>query len=186
MNEFLSAVDKSWTLFLDRDGVINRRPVNDYVKTPESFEFLPGVLEALKILSEKLGRIIIVTNQQGVGKNLMTEEDLLAVHRKMLAKIEKAGGRIDKIFYCLDLAKSPDNCRKPGLAMANLAKVDFPEIDFSRSIMAGDTKSDMEFGRNAGMKTIFINTNKSKLDFALFDVEFQSLISFAESLVAND
>lgn len=186
MNDFLNSVDKSWTLFLDRDGVVNQRPVDDYVKTPESFEFLPGVLEALKILSEKFGRIVIVTNQQGIGKNLMTESDLQAVHQKMLFEIEKAGGKIDKIYHCPDLAKSPENCRKPGLTMANHAKADFPEIDFRKSIMAGDTKSDLEFGRNAGMFPVLINTNRSKLDSALFDAEFQSLISFAQSLAAND
>lgn len=70
--------------------------------------------------------------------------------------------------------------------MANHAKADFPEIDFRKSIMAGDTKSDLEFGRNAGMFPVLINTNRSKLDSALFDAEFQSLISFAQSLAAND
>lgn len=186
MNDFLNSVDRIWTLFLDRDGVINKRPVGDYVKSPEGFDFLPGVLDALRTLSEKFGRIVIVTNQQGIGKNLMTEGDLEAVHQKMMAEIDKTGGRIDKIYYCPDLAKSPENCRKPGLTMANRAKADFPEIDFRKSVMAGDTKSDLEFGRNAGMIPVLINTNRSKLDSALFDAEFQSLISFAQSLVAND
>jgi len=65
-------IDKSWTLFLDRDGVINKKIDNDYVKAWEQFEFLPGVIEALKILSAKFGKIIIVTNQQGVGRQLMS------------------------------------------------------------------------------------------------------------------
>jgi len=186
MSIFRSKVDKTWTLFLDRDGVINRRPLNDYVKTPESFEFLPGVLHALKILSKIVGRIIVVTNQQGVGKNLMTVKDLEVIHQKMVLDIERAGGRIDKIYHCTDLAKSQNNCRKPGTKMAQQAKTDFPEIDFKKSIMAGDTKTDMEFGRNTGMKTILINTNNSKLEPALFDTEFPDLITLAKSLVAND
>lgn len=186
MNNFLSSVGKNWTLFLDRDGVINKRPVGDYVKSPESFQFLPGVPEALKMLTAKFGKIVVVTNQQGIGKNLMTEEDLQAIHQKMLDEVERAGAKIDKIYHCPDLAKRPENCRKPGLAMANRAKVDFPEIDFSKSVMAGDTKSDLEFGRNAGMVSILINTNKSILDKSLFDVDFPDLLSFAKSLLAND
>lgn len=186
MNDFLKSVDKSWTLFLDRDGVINRRPLNDYVKTPESFEFLPGVLKALKILSKIFGRIIVVTNQQGVGKNLMTLKDLNAVHQKMFYEIERAGGKLDKVYLCTDLANSQNNCRKPGIKMARDAKADFPEIDFKKSIMAGDTKSDLEFGRNAGMIPVLINTNNNKPDSVLFDAEFPDLISFAKSLAAND
>lgn len=186
MNDFSNQFDSTWTLFLDRDGVINRRPIGDYVKSPESFEFLPGVLDAIKILTEKFGRIFIVTNQQGIGKCLMTEDDLAAVHKKMLYEIEKAGGRIDKVYHCPDLAKSQNNCRKPGLTMANRAKADFPEIKFKKSVMAGDTKSDLQFGRNAGMQTVFINTNRTKLDLSLIDTEFPNLISFAKYTLAND
>lgn len=186
MHNLFTQLNKDWTLFLDRDGVINKRPIGDYVKSPEKFVFLDGVLEAIKILSDKFGRIVIVTNQQGIGKGRMTEGDLKKIHENMLFKIEKAGGKIDKIYHCPELAINPNNCRKPGLTMAKRAKDDFPEIDFRKSVMAGDSKSDMEFGRNAGMETILINTNRSRLENSLFDAEFPDLISFAKSLSAND
>jgi histidinol-phosphate phosphatase family protein len=184
--KFFTEVDNSWTLFLDRDGVINRRPTNDYVKSWGEFDFLPGVFESLKIFSQLFCRVIVVTNQQGIGKNVMTEEDLETVHKKMHKTIDENGGRVDQVFYCPDLANKRSNCRKPGLTMANRAKEQFPEINFTKSIMAGDTLTDLQFGKNAGMHTIFINTNNKSIDNLLFDAEYPNLISFAKSLIAND
>ena len=77
----LPKIDKSWTLFLDRDGVINKKLENDYVKTIDEFEFLPQVLEAIKQFSSHFQKIVIVTNQQGISKKLMTENDLEKVHQ---------------------------------------------------------------------------------------------------------
>ena len=173
--------DKTWTLFIDRDGVINRRPAGDYVKQWDEFEFLPGVPEAMARLSDIFGRIIVVTNQQGIGKGLMTAEDLEEIHRMMVDEIEKKGGRIDVIYYCPDLEDDPDNCRKPGTVMAERAKTDFPDIDFSKSIMAGDTENDMLFGKNAGMMSVLINTNDIPQDEIFADAVFPDLISFARN-----
>ena len=77
MNNFLSKIDNSWTLFLDRDGVINRKLEGDYVKTIEEFEFLPNSLKAIVAFSNYFHKIIVVTNQQGISKKLMTENDLI-------------------------------------------------------------------------------------------------------------
>lgn len=139
------------TLFLDRDGVINRHRPNDYVKTWNEFEFLPGVLQSLGSLSKKFKHIIIVTNQRGVGKGIMTEQTLQKIHGRMVREIEKSGGRIDRIYYCTDLNNDSYD-RKPNIGMALRAKKDFPDIDFSKSVMIGDSESDMEFGRRAGIK----------------------------------
>jgi len=184
--KIFTEIDKSWALFLDRDGVINRRPTNDYVKSWGEFDFLPGVLESLKTFNQLFCRVIVVTNQQGIGKNVMTEEDLETVHKKMYKIIDENGGRVDQVFHCPDLANKPNNCRKPGLTMAYQAKEQFPEINFTKSIMAGDTKTDLQFGKNAGMHTVFINTNNKFINNLLFDAEFPDLISFAKSLIAND
>jgi histidinol-phosphate phosphatase family protein len=183
---FLSQINKSWTLFLDRDGVINRRPVDDYVKNWDEFEFLSGVLVALKTLSGIFGKIIVITNQQGIGKGLMTIEGLATIHQKMVLEIEKFGGRVDAVYFCPSLKGEDANCRKPGTAMAELAKKDFPEIDFDKSIMAGDMESDMVFGRNAGMKTVYINTNKIIPPASLVDAEYENLLIFSQLFSAND
>lgn len=179
-------IDNSWTLFLDRDGVINHRPINDYVKKWEDFEFLPGVLEAFKIFKELFGRIIIITNQQGIGKRLMTETDLKVIHQNMVSQIESNGGKVDHIFYCPDLVDKPDNCRKPGITMAVLAKEKFPEIQFEKSIMTGDTMSDLQFGINAKIHSVYINTGNKTINNSLFAEEYPDLISFARSMNAND
>lgn len=174
---FKAQIDQTWTLFLDRDGVINKRPVNDYVRSTEGFHFLPGVLNALSLLSNTFSRIIIVTNQQGVGKGLMQTRDLDRVHAYMKKEIKHAGGRLDKIYCCTQLATEKNNCRKPGLNMARQAKLDFPEIDFEKSIMVGDTETDMLFGKNAGMLTVLISSSKQH---PLADANYTSLLAFTE------
>ena len=147
--------EKNWSLFLDRDGVINKRIVGDYIKKVEEFEFLPGVLDAIKIMSGIFKYIFIVTNQQGIGKGLMTAEDLKKVHHYMLNEIIANNGKIDSIYHSPFLATENNNFRKPQIGMALKAKEDFPAVDFSRSLMVGDSFSDMKFGKNAGMITVF-------------------------------
>jgi histidinol-phosphate phosphatase family protein len=150
---------KEWTLFLDRDGVINKELLDDYVKHWEDFIFEDGALEAIAKLSGIFGRIIIVTNQRGIGIELMSDEDLSNIHERMKTAIEEAGGRIDAIYYA-PAADRSDIRRKPNPTMAYEAKKDFPEIDLAKSVIVGNSISDMEFGRNAGMRTIFIDEKK--------------------------
>lgn len=155
--------NREFTLFLDRDGVINKRLPGKYVRLWQEFLFLPGVLETIATCSEIFGRIIIVTNQQGIGKGLMTTEALDMVHEKMIKAIQKAGGRVDAIYHCPDLRTQNNNCRKPGQEMALRAKNDFPDIDFSKSVMIGDSTSDILFGKRLGMETVFITTNPEEV-----------------------
>jgi D-glycero-D-manno-heptose 1,7-bisphosphate phosphatase len=149
-------VDNSWTLFLDRDGVINERILGGYVQSISEFKFLPGVLESLATLSSYFQYIFVVTNQQGIGKKLMTTCNLSEIHAYMLEKVKLEGGRIDEVFFAPELKTDPLHTRKPKPDMANQAKEKYPSIDFNKSIMVGDTDSDILFGRNLGMKTIRI------------------------------
>jgi histidinol-phosphate phosphatase family protein len=176
-------IDNTWTLFLDRDGVINKKIENDYVKHSSEFEFIDGALNALRILNSLFKTIIIVTNQQCIGKRIILPEDLELIHKNMLYEITYLKGRIDKIYYApyLESENHPD--RKPGIGMAIKAKKDFPSINFNKSIMVGDSMGDMDFGRNAGMKTVFIS-NEAKHDERI-DLNFRSLIYFAHSLSIN-
>ncbi|MEJ2594995.1 MAG: HAD-IIIA family hydrolase [bacterium] len=185
-NKALFKSDKTWTLFLDRDGVINQRPPNDYVKDWAEFIFLPGVLEAMPLLTKNLRYIIVVTNQQGIGKNLMRVDDLMDIHNRMKDEIRRAGGHVDAIYFCPDLATKSANCRKPGLTMARLAQTDFPDINFEKSIMVGDTVTDMQFGKAAGMLTILVGNPDESIPSGMADLRFDSLLEFAKSLVAND
>ena len=179
----LTEVNRSWTLFLDRDGVINEEKLGQYVLNWSEFIFSEGVLENFKILSKLFGRIFLVTNQRGVTKGLMTEEDLSDIHREMQAEIAKAGGHLDKIYYCTN---KDNRCfhRKPNPGMAFDAKKDFPETEFSRAIMVGNKPSDMRFGRSAGMFTVFITSTNPNQPFPHPDIDlvFASLADFALAL----
>jgi histidinol-phosphate phosphatase family protein len=154
----LPSISKSWTLFLDRDGVINRRLPGAYVCSWAAFEWLPGTLDALVYFAGAFGRIVVVTNQQGIGKGLMSEADIRIIHRLMRQEAEAAGGRIDGVYYCPSLSSAQPNCRKPAPDMALQAQRDFPEIDFSRSLMVGDSLSDMAFGQGLGMLNVLVAT----------------------------
>lgn len=173
-------ITKDWTLFLDRDGVINKKLDNDYVKHWIEFEFLEGVFDALKKLDTVFGKIVVVTNQQGIGKGLYRTEDLELIHKNMLYEITYLGGRIDKVYFSPYLNSANHPTRKPGIGMALQAQKDFPEIDLSKSVIVGDSLSDMEFGRNAGMKTVFISEEKKKDE--RIDMQFSSLIEFVNNL----
>jgi histidinol-phosphate phosphatase family protein len=171
-------IDKNWTLFLDRDGVINEKRDNDYVKKWQEFSFIKGSLEAISKLSIIFGRIIVVTNQRGVGRGLMTEEDLLFIHKKMTEVVYMNGGKIDQIYYCTDTSDYSEN-RKPNIGMALKAKLNFPDIDFTKSVMVGDSITDMQFGNKLGMNCILID-NRHGLNMIQDHVSrFESLSEYA-------
>lgn len=176
----LDQVTNDWTLFLDRDGVLNHEKNNDYVLNWAEFKFYDGVPEALALLNNRFKYIVIVTNQKGVGKGVMRLEDLQDIHQNMLSIIEKAGGRIDKVYFCSDLSDESPN-RKPQPGMAFQAKEDFPAIDLSKSMMVGNRPSDMKFGRNAGMHTVYLATTHPETPFPHPDIDlrFNSLVEFA-------
>ena len=152
----LFSLDSSWTIFLDRDGVINRRKPGSYIKNIRQFEFIDGAKKAIAKLGKKFTKIIVITNQQGLGKGLMTIDELNTVNNYMVNEITKAGGRIDGIYFCPELTTDKNNCRKPAPSMAFKAKKDFPSIDFHKSIIFGDSISDIQFGKNLDMMTVLI------------------------------
>jgi histidinol-phosphate phosphatase family protein len=184
MNLHNLKVDRNWTLFLDRDGVINRRIVGDYAKSWSDFEFLPGVTDAIRSFSGIFGKIIVVTNQQGVGKGMMTSGDVMRIHEQMQREIEQSGGRLDAVFFSPHLVSEHNFIRKPGLGMALQARKKFPEIHFNRSIMAGDSLSDMTFGKRSGMKTVLISGDGSiaRQYNRLVDFFYPDLLAFSREL----
>ncbi|MBK8965373.1 MAG: HAD family hydrolase [Saprospiraceae bacterium] len=170
------------SLFLDRDGVINRRLPGDYVRHPEDFHPVKGALQAIALLAPHFGRIVVVTNQAGIGKGLMDERDLDAVHRKMQALVQAAGGRLDGIYFCPHHPDAGCACRKPATGMALQARSDFPEIDFKNAWMVGDSASDMQLGHSLGMRTVLIDgkfEDAAALASMTVDYRFGSLLDFA-------
>lgn len=177
----LKTIDKTWTLFLDRDGVINHEKHLDYIHTWDEFKFYDGAKVAIQIFTQIFNRIIIVTNQRGIAKGVTKEENLKLIHENMIRDIEAVGGKIDAIYYCPEL-ESPN--RKPNPGMGLQAVIDFTDIDLSKAIMVGNTLSDMEFGRNLGIKTVFLTTTRPEVDTSdeRIDEVYPSLIAFALDL----
>ena len=178
---------KGWTLFLDRDGVINTERPNDYVKTKEEFIWEHKSKEAIALLTPYFDRILIITNQRGVGIGLMQEEDLQEIHRMMVEEIAAVGGRIDKIYYCTDTYRNSEN-RKPNRGMGLQAQEEFPEIDFTKTVMVGNSLSDMEFGRNLGTHTVFIDEKKkyNGVKNNWMDEIYDSLFNYAEKVLQTN
>ena len=172
-----------WTLFVDRDGVINRKIDGGYVRAIHEFELLPGVLEALRKAARLFKRVVVVTNQQGIGKGLMTEDELLTLHSHMMQQVEQAGGRIDAIYFAPQLQSENSMMRKPNPGMVLKAVEDMPDIDLTKSIMIGDSIIDMEMGRRAGIYNIYI-TDKTTVPDALMDAVCPTLLE-AINLLRN-
>lgn len=178
-------IDKSWTLFLDRDGVLNVENPGTYVTSWEEFVFCDGVLDALQTLNNIFGNIFIVTNQRGVGRGVMSFETLIDIHSRMNAAILASGGRIDKIYACTAVSDEDHN-RKPNVGMAIQAKEDFPEVDYKKSVMVGNSMSDMEFGKRLSMHTVFLTTKHKPylLPHDFIDEQYDSLAGWAKTLKA--
>jgi histidinol-phosphate phosphatase family protein len=153
-------VDASWTLFIDRDGVINERIFDGYVLSKEDFVFKNGVLEVSQSLFSKFKHVILVTNQQCVGKGLIQMEHVDDIHDYMRSVLKQHKAHIDLVLVAAELKGSEPMQRKPSTAMGYMAQETFSDIDFSKSVMVGDTDSDIHFGKNLGMKTVLIRSEE--------------------------
>src|SRR5437764_5571819 len=141
------------TVFLDRDGTINvRAPVGDYVKTWDEFQFLPGAPEAIRGLADEGLRVIVVTNQRGIARGLMTAANLDEIHARML---DELAGAVSAVYYCPHDEGACD-CRKPRTGMFVRAAHQFPEIELARSAVIGDSAVDVEAARAVGALAVLV------------------------------
>ncbi|MBK7232411.1 MAG: HAD-IIIA family hydrolase [Saprospiraceae bacterium] len=171
-------------LFLDRDGVINELRPNDYVKKFEEFMFRAEVLEELHLIAPSFEKIFVVTNQAGIGKALMTDEDLLNIHDMMEEFLEFFGVRFAGIYFCPHTKESECNCRKPKSGMLDQAKMDFPNLLFAESVIIGDSNTDMLMGRSRGMKTVALGSNfRDEQGKPIQDHVVESLKEFRENIL---
>ena len=157
-------------VFIDRDGVINRdgmgRTEYGYVTRWEDFEFLPGVLDALKELTEAGYDNVVISNQKCVGKGLMTEQELKDITDNIMKAVEAHGGRIRKAYYCLHLDEDNCNCRKPKEGMFLKARDELGIKAFEGKFFIGDSQRDMQAGKKVGLKTILVLSGKSSREDA--------------------
>ena len=148
--------DRVRYVFLDRDGVLNRKmPEGVYVSDWQQFQWLPGAKEAIARMHRAGLTVIVVSNQRGVALGLLTVAQLELIHGNMQTDLGQHGGRLDAIYYCphdIDAC----HCRKPGTGLFEQAFENFPEANARNSIVIGDSISDIQAGQRVGMKTIFI------------------------------
>jgi histidinol-phosphate phosphatase family protein len=144
------------TVFLDRDGVINRkRPSGSYVETWEQFQFLPGAIEAIRLLSAAQIRVVVVTNQRGVALGRMTIADMDDIHRQMQDELEANMAHCSAVMVCPH-EKGTCDCRKPGVGLFRQAQVLMPDIEIGRAVVIGDSASDLRAGNTIGCASFLV------------------------------
>ncbi len=151
-------------VFLDRDGVINEFPGRgSYITKVKNFHFIEGALTAIRQLTEAGVVVFVVSNQQGVGKGIYSKDKLRRITKKMLQGVKNSGGKIKKVFYCTHLVAEGCSCRKPGVDSIErgLKLVNQTLHDAKKAYFVGDALSDIQAGKNAGCKTIFVLSGRS-------------------------
>jgi D-glycero-D-manno-heptose 1,7-bisphosphate phosphatase len=156
-----SFLARSPAVILDRDGVLNEKaPRANYVRSWSEFKWLPNVLETLRRLREAGFRVIVVSNQAGIGRGVMTDDDLQAIHRQMVKEVAAAGGRIEAIYYCPHDWNDGCECRKPKPGMLFQAQHDF-NLDLSRTLFIGDDERDAQAAEAAGCLPALVSDQNS-------------------------
>jgi histidinol-phosphate phosphatase family protein len=172
---------KDYCLFLDRDGVINEPIVDDYAKRPEDFTLTDHAVEAIAMLQSLFKRIVIVTNQQGIGRGLMSMTDLEDVHLKMHKSLKDNNlPYFDAVFYAPYLRSEEHQWRKPKSGMAQQAIKYFPDLDPKKMVLVGDSPGDMQLAEAIGATKVRIANPQFEFDDQ--DLKFNSLYDFALNL----
>ncbi len=147
-------------VFIDRDGVINANR-EDYVKSWEEFEFLPGSWEAIRQVNEAGLKAIVVSNQSAVGRGIITQEDLQSIHEKMVEELSRHGAKVDGIYFCPHTPEAGCLCRKPRTGMFEKAAHRLGLL-LQGSYLIGDAECDMRAGRKIMSTTVLVRTGRGR------------------------
>jgi D-glycero-D-manno-heptose 1,7-bisphosphate phosphatase len=174
-------------IILDRDGVINEDS-DDYVKSPDEWQPIPGSLEAIKKLNDAGKIVVVATNQSGVGRGLFSQSTLDAMHDKLHHLLRGLGAQVDHIFSCIHTPENNCGCRKPkpGMILAAMEKFNAP---LNKTIVVGDSKRDLEAAHAAGCESVLVKTGKGIRTLAKSDIEspvFENLMTFVDALLESE
>ena len=147
-------------IVLDRDGVINHDS-DQFIKSPDEWRAIPGSLEAIARLNQAGYRVVVATNQSGIGRGLFDMTTLTAIHDKMFKALTQVGGRIDAVFYCPHAADSNCDCRKPKPGMLNQIGSRFG-VDLHSVSVIGDGLRDLQAASAAGARPVLVLTGKGE------------------------
>lgn len=182
-------LDSRKVVFLDRDGVINRRPKpHCYVTVWEEFDILPGVYEAICKLNKAGYYIVVVSNQRGIARGICSRKQIDSLHKKMLEDFKRKGAVIDKIYICPH-EEGVCSCRKPKPGLLYMAEAELwnekkERVDRNGSWMIGDSKSDMKAGQAYGVKTIWIHALENEIQVKA-EYKAKSLYEAVEMILQN-
>jgi D-glycero-D-manno-heptose 1,7-bisphosphate phosphatase len=152
-------------IILDRDGVLNQKPPKaQYVRNVTEFRWLEGAKEALCLLTKAGYKIIVVSNQAGIARGLMTKEDVERIHEHMRADAAPAGGQIDAIYYCPHGWDENCECRKPRPGLLFKAQHDL-NLDLTRTLVIGDDERDAQAAQAAGAPSLLVSP-----EISLFEI----------------
>ncbi|MDA8382862.1 MAG: D-glycero-beta-D-manno-heptose 1,7-bisphosphate 7-phosphatase [Betaproteobacteria bacterium] len=161
-------------VILDRDGVINFDSAK-FIKSPDEWKPIPGSLEAIGRLNQAGFRVVVATNQSGVGRGLFDMATLNAIHDKMHKALAAHGGRIDALFYCPHAADSDCGCRKPKPGMYNEIASRY-NMDLAGVPAIGDSLRDLEAADAVGAQPILVTTGKGEQTFAQGNLPARTLV----------
>ena len=161
-------------VILDRDGVINQESAN-FIKNPNEWIALPGSLEAIALLNQSGFRVVLATNQSGVGRGLYDMATLNAIHDKMHRALSQVGGRIDALFYCPHTADDHCTCRKPKTGMIEDIGRRF-SVDLTDVYGVGDSLRDLQAFADAGCKPILVRSGKGEETLANGNLPANTLV----------
>ncbi|MCE2503815.1 MAG: HAD family hydrolase [Chlorobi bacterium] len=169
-------------IFLDRDGVVNKRLIDDYVKRWDEFRFMPGVVEVLPDIHAEGYLVILITNQRGIGRGVMTRNDLHQIHRRMQEDLLiRTGHQFDAMYVCSHDNSDGCDCRKPAPGMLLHAAKEF-QLDLQESWMIGDSESDIEAGINAGCRTAKIGSKGDSTKATISETDLRSVWNALKAL----
>lgn len=173
-------------IFLDRDGTINERNPQGYITEIMDYRFLPGALDALAFLAKNSERqIVICTNQACIGKNLATWQQVLDLHTWMWRQIVRAGGRLDGIYICPHTEEDNCACRKPKAGLLYQA-AEALDIDLGRSVIIGDSVTDIRAGANAGVPMGYLLASGRQRHWSSSYFVVRSLFTAARAVVEGE
>jgi histidinol-phosphate phosphatase family protein len=180
----LDRCGRKWCLFLDRDGVINRQVVNDYVRSVQEFEWSRGAQLAIRELGDWAPFIVVVTNQQGIGKGLMTADDVRTIHEKLQSDLSETP-LINAFQVCPHLQSAGCTCRKPNPGLVTDWLRAHPDVDPSLSVVVGDSQSDLDLARNVAKATgtcVGVHIRNANNPEVVNELSFDSLLEFARAI----
>ncbi|MBI5700643.1 HAD family hydrolase [Candidatus Saganbacteria bacterium] len=151
-------------VFLDRDGVINEKIEGGFVKVWDEFKFLPDTASAIKLLNDKKIPVYLISNQSGIGRGIMSHNDLEKIHRIMTEFLSAEGAHLDDIFVCPHAPDENCDCRKPKPGLLLQAKKKHPEIEFINSWFIGDSGSDVAAGSAVKCRTYQLKSTENLLE----------------------